>query len=142
MSAWWKKELSYTSVKTLYPFLCDQLLTVELGWTVCPIQNKIFNQCQTDLSWTDIITWNTTVAMFSRRATVAYDAVNVSILSVESITDPIPTAVNISDFKLYCDIVLAPVPATLNMTANESIYENSCTDFSAGFGLCFILRLY
>lgn len=109
---------------------------------MCPIQNKIFNQCQTDLSWTDIITWNTTVAMFSRRATVAYDAVNVSILSVESLTNPIPTAVNISDFKLYCDIVLAPVPATLNMTANESIYENSCTDFSAGFGLCFILRLY
>jgi hypothetical protein len=115
---------------------------VDAGWTVCPYENKIFNQCQTNLSWTDTITWNTTVAMFSRKATVAYDAVNISILSVESITAPIPTAVNMSDFKLYCDIVLGPVPTTLNITASEQTYENSCTDFSVGFGLCFLLRLY
>lgn len=103
---------------------------------------KILNQCQTDLSWTETITWNTTVAMFSRKATVAYDAVNISILSVESITAPVATPVNISDFKLYCDIVLASVPATLNISASESTYENACTDFSVGFGMCFILRLY
>ncbi len=80
--------------------------------------------------------------MFSRRATVAYDAVNISILSIESITPPVPTPVDISDFKFYCDIVLASVPPTLNITANESAFENACTDFSVGFGLGFILRLY
>lgn len=80
--------------------------------------------------------------MFSRKATVAYDSQNISILSIESITAPIPTAVDISDFKLYCDIVLAPVPATLNISANESSYEISCTEFNVGFGLSFLLRLY
>lgn len=142
ISAWSKRELSYSSVKISVPFLCDRVLTMEAGWTVCPYQNKIVNQCQSDLSWTSTIRWNTTVAMFSRKATVAYDAVNVSILSVESITAPVPIPVDISDFKLYCDIVLASVPTTLNITADEPTYENACTDFSVGFGLCFILRLY
>jgi hypothetical protein len=112
------------------------------GLTICPFLNKYTNTCQTDLSWTSTITWNTTVAMFSRRATVAYDAVNISILSVESITDPVPTPVDIKDFQLYCDIVFAPVPTTLNITASEPTYENSCTDFSVGFGLGFLLRLF
>jgi len=128
--------------KDLFSFLQDQLLTRKVGMTICPYLNKILNSCQTDLSWTSTIKWNTTVAMFSRKATVAYDAVNISILSIESISDPIPTPVDIKDFQLYCDIVFASVPPTLNITANESTYENSCTDFSVGFGFGFILRLY
>lgn len=82
------------------------------------------------------------MAMFSRKATVAYDSQNISILSIESITAPVPYAVPISDVKLYCDIVLASVPTTLNISANESSYENSCTEFNVGFGLCLVLRIY
>jgi hypothetical protein len=82
------------------------------------------------------------VAMFSRKATVAYDAVNISILSIESITAPISTPVDIADFKLYCDIALASVPTTLNISANETSYENACTDLAVGYGLSFLLRLY
>lgn len=73
---------------------------------------------------------------------MAYDSQNISILSIESITAPIPTAVDILDFKLYCDLVLAPVPATLNISANKSSYETACTGYGVGFGLSFLLRLY
>lgn len=104
--------------------------------------NQYLNSCQTDLNWTSTITWNTTVAMFSRRATVAYDAVNISILSIESITDPIPTPVDIKDFQLYCDIIFASVPADLNITRSKQTFEDACTGFSVGFGLGFVLRLY
>ncbi len=79
--------------------------------------------------------------MFRRKATVAYDSQNISILSIDSISPPEPTPVDISDFRLYCDIVLAPVPKTLNISAPQN-YEDSCTRFNVEFGLSFLLRLY
>ena len=80
--------------------------------------------------------------MFDRQATVAYDSQNISILSIESINAPVPTPVNIVDFKLWCDLVLAPVPSTLNMTANETTFEDAGTNFDIEFSFAWILRLY
>lgn len=80
--------------------------------------------------------------MYSRQATVAYDSQNVSILSILSITEPNPYPVPMADFKLWCDIVLAPVPTVLNMTANETTFDNGGTNFDVEYGLSYFLRLF
>jgi hypothetical protein len=80
--------------------------------------------------------------MYNRLATVAYDSQNISILSIESITPPEPYRVPIEVFQLYCDIVLAPVPAVMNMTANSTAFEDEGTNFNLEFGFGFLLRLY
>lgn len=80
--------------------------------------------------------------MYSRLATVAYDSQNISILSIESITPPVPYPVPMEVFQLYVDIVLAPVPTIMNMTANQTAFENEGTNFNIEFGFGFLLRLY
>jgi hypothetical protein len=80
--------------------------------------------------------------MYSRIAKVAYDSQNVSILEIMTITPPTAVPVPVSDFVQWCDIVLAPVPPTLNMTANETDFEISATNFNVEFSIGFLLRLY
>jgi len=117
-------------------------LTYRLGWTICPEPTYLAGKCQQDKSWSDEIKWNTTVSMFSRLATVAYDRQNTSILSVESISDPVPVAVNGAAFALYTAIIMAPVNQTLNRTEDAKGYEYAATTFTFGFGIGYILRLY
>jgi hypothetical protein len=80
--------------------------------------------------------------MYNGLATVAYDSQNISILSIESITSPTPYRVPIEDFQVYCDIVLAPIPPVMNMTANQTAFEDEGTNFNIEFGFGFLLRLY
>lgn len=128
----------------LFPSLVDRVInsSCDAGWSICPLVTNLLKMCQKDLSWTETIRWNTTVAMFNRKATVAYDSQNISILSVESITAPEPYRVPIEDFQVYCDIVLAPIPPVLNMTANQTAFEDAGTNFNIEFGFGFLLRLY
>jgi hypothetical protein len=81
--------------------------------------------------------------MYSRQATVAYDYENISILSVESISDPVSVPVNMTAFQIYTDTVLAPVPELLNLSANGSTsFANACTGFDVAYGIGYLLRLY
>jgi hypothetical protein len=117
-------------------------MTDVLGWTVCPMITYLSNECQSDLTWTDTINWNTTVTMYSRKASVAYDSQNISILSIESISEPISYPVPVADFQLYCSIVLAPIPTVLNMSANSTAFDNSGTNIDVEYSISFLLRLY
>lgn len=112
------------------------------GWTVCPLDNWLAGDCQSNLTWTETINWNTTVSMYSRKATVAYNTQNISILNVESISQPIPYPVPVSVFEQYCDLVLGSVATTLNMSANATEYENAATSFDVEYSISFLLRLY
>jgi hypothetical protein len=102
----------------------------------------LFGQCLKDLSWASSIHWNTSVTMYSRLATVAYDSQNISILSVETITPPAAVPVPAAAFAIWCNIVLAPVPSVLNLTGNETEFENGATSYNVEYSLSFLLRLY
>jgi hypothetical protein len=117
-------------------------MTNVLGWAVCPMITYLLNECQSDLTWTDTINWNTTVTMYSRKASVAYDSQNISILSIESISEPISYPVPVADFQLYCSIVLAPIPTVLNMSANSTVFDDSGTNIDVEYSISFLLRLY
>jgi hypothetical protein len=80
--------------------------------------------------------------MYSRQATVAYDSQNISVLGVLSITEPTSYPVPVAVFQLWCDIVLAPVPTVLNMTANETTFDDGGTNLDVEYSLSYLLRLF
>ncbi|KAM7217471.1 hypothetical protein V8F06_007102 [Rhypophila decipiens] len=113
-----------------------------IGWTICPEEAVFANSCQVDKRWTDDVKWNTTVSAFSRRATVAYDRANISILSVESVSEPVQVKFDSSYLSLYINLVLNPIDPVLNWTNDNKTYSYSAERFAFTYGLSFLLRLY
>ncbi len=68
--------------------------------------------------------------MCSRRATVAYDRQNVSILSVESMSPATQIAVPGLPFKIYTEIIMGQVSPTLNRTQDASGFSLSATQYT------------
>jgi len=113
------------------------------GWTICPEPLYNARLCQNDTSWTDgVVRWNTTVSMFSRRATVAYDRQNVSIVSVEAITEPVQIAAESEAFALYCAVIMSSITNNISYSGDPKAYGFSSSVFAFGYGISFILRLY
>ena len=73
--------------------------------------------------------------MYSRRATVAYDRQNVSILSVESMTPPTEIQVPAMPFDVYTEIIMGSVSQNLNRTKDPTGYAMSSTQFTFGYGV-------
>lgn len=86
--------------------------------------------------------WNTTVSAFSRRATVAYDRANISIISVERVSEPIQVKVDSTYSSLYMNLVLNPIDPVLNWTQDNRTYSYSANRFAFTYGVGFLLRLY
>jgi len=100
--------------------------------------------CQTEpeKSWASNVKWNTTVSLFSRLATVAYDRHNLSILSVERLSEGAPVKINKTDALLYMNVVMAPIDPVLNFTSDNATYAYSAARANALMGLSFLLRMY
>ncbi|KAK3313249.1 hypothetical protein B0H66DRAFT_538318 [Apodospora peruviana] len=144
-------QLEYNSIEAVDPdFTWDRnetgndctMFGQAMGWTICPEPLFGNGACQTDQSWTDNVKWNTTVSAFRRRATVAYDRANISILSVESVSDLMPGKVKGSDYWLYANLVMAPIDKTMNWTESNDKYSYSAVRFAFQYGLGFLLRFY
>ncbi|KAK3384855.1 hypothetical protein B0H63DRAFT_471765 [Podospora didyma] len=125
-------------------YICQREVgnSMYFGWTICPDAGVAARTCQADQTWTNDVRWNTTVSMFSRMATVAYDRSNISILSVERMSDPEPVKINGSDSSLYMNIILSPIDKLLNWTAQNETYAYSAARFDFTYGIAFLLRLY
>jgi hypothetical protein len=80
------------------------------------------------------------MSLFKRYATIAYDANNFSIISIESISAPVSIPVNKSDYETFFSIVLAPIPQQLN--SSDPTFQDSVTSYTEQFGLGWILRTY
>lgn len=82
------------------------------------------------------------MSVFSRRATVAYDRANISILSVERVSDPVPLKIDSTYASLYLDLALNPIDEALNWTQDNATYSYSASRFAFAYGLGYLLRLY
>jgi hypothetical protein len=89
----------------------------------------------------NVTDWGVKVSLFQRFATVAYDRLNVSILTIESISAPTVLPIPAKDFKQYHEIVLGSIPETpLNSTAPG--FSGYAVSYTAQYGLGWLLRLY
>jgi len=93
-------------------------------------------------SWTSNVRWNTTVSLFSRLATVAYDRGNLSIISVERLSEPAPVKVNKTEALLYMNVAMAPIDPVLNYASDNATYAYSAARAAFSMGLSFLLRMY
>lgn len=98
----------------------------------------------------------TTTSMYKRYATVAYDAKNLSILSIERLSQPQATAIDADIIRTYFGIVMEDQPAFANSTApafasdnsttpvfkGNSEAANACTSYTVQYGIFWILSLY
>lgn len=82
------------------------------------------------------------MSLFSRRATVAYDRNNISIVSVERLSDAIAVKLNKTDALLYMNVIMAPIDPVLDFAADRSTYTYSAARANLMIGISFILRLY
>src|SRR2546423_14670306 len=84
----------------------------------------------------DTFDQSTSLSMFKRNATVAYDGRNFTILGTESISPPEPVAIGnlAADLKRIHDKALN---ATSNGTSDDTAMANALV-----FQLCWVLRLY
>jgi len=73
---------------------------------------------------------------------VAYDRANISIMSVESVSDPIQVKIDGTYASLYTQLVLSPIAQTLNWTQSPDLYAYTANKFAFTYGLSFLLRLY
>src|SRR5579859_340885 len=92
------------------------------GWSVCPTPLYESGRCIADLSWTNALEQSTSLLVFKRYATTAYDGRNFSILSVESISSPEPTYISPIDMRTIFAFVLSP---GLNATSDDTEASNS-----------------
>jgi hypothetical protein len=82
--------------------------TNSLGWSVCPSILYAAGRCFNDMSWTDSLQQGTSLSVFKRYATTAYDGRNLSIRSVESISGPQPSELNPVDLRTVFTAILTP----------------------------------
>ncbi|KAH0559350.1 hypothetical protein GP486_004138 [Trichoglossum hirsutum] len=110
------------------------------GWSVCPSSLFDRGRCFDDTGWATIPEQNTSLSLFKRYATVAYDRNNFSILSVESISDPSLVPLVVQDYRNIYERVFAPVPKDLNTLALG--FNDSATTYTMQAGIGWTLRLY
>jgi hypothetical protein len=118
-----------------------------LGWSVCPSRLYYASLCKEDTSWTKTLDQITTMSLYKRYATVAYDPRNLSILSVMSVTDPTPIdsdaafsmARNLSEIYAL-GLELFPLPPLFNSSSQD--FADAATIFSSQFDIGWALRLY
>jgi hypothetical protein len=72
--------------------------------------------------------------MYSRRATVAYDRQNISIIGVENLSPATQIEVPATPFRVYAYIIMGSISQTLNRTSDPSGYGLSAAQFSFGYG--------
>lgn len=111
------------------------------GWSICPTRVFDVHKCQENLTWTQSLDQTTSVSIYKRYATTAYDFKNMSILSVESVSSPVQEKADPKDFNSFLGIVLAPVPKILNFS-DTAIFKSSATRYAAQYSLGWVLRLY
>ncbi|KFY56117.1 hypothetical protein V497_06501 [Pseudogymnoascus sp. VKM F-4516 (FW-969)] len=127
------------------------------GWTVCPKDVGV-GDCGKNTTWTEKypMDQSTTTSMYQRYATVAYDAKNMSILSIERLSSPKVTPVDAEIIRTYFDIVMKDQPAFANSSApafsinnsSKPVFEDnseaadSCTSYMVQYGIFWILSLY
>jgi hypothetical protein len=72
--------------------------------------------CQSDTSWTNKPDASVAMSLYQRNATVAYAKSNFSILSIESMTDPIPAANEhlVADYEKVFRLMYPPVKDILS----------------------------
>jgi len=93
------------------------MLTLLLGWSVCP--SSIYDQksCFNNTSWQHKLDQTTVLAARRRFATVAYSGANFSILSLEQISDP--------DGDIFLDAKLAEAAISGILTSASHSNETS-----------------
>jgi hypothetical protein len=126
----------------LYMCIRQVGLSMYIGWTACTTAIYLKGQCQSDTSWTDVVEWNSTVNMYRRNATVAYDRYNISILGIQSITPPEIIKLEASNIAIFSSIVMSPVNQTPNRTASAELFGLSAAAYTFGYGGGYIFRLY
>jgi hypothetical protein len=104
------------------------------GWSICPTSLYQSGKCYTDKNWTYALDQSTSLNVFKRYSTVAYDAANLSILSVESITTPQVVTINPEQFRTIFSTIFTPAA---NVTSDDSEMTNALL-FQTGW----LLRLY
>lgn len=93
---------------------------LNLGWSVCP--TGIVGDCLRNTTWAIPLQQTTSMKTFKRYSTVAYDARNLSILSVESISSPEQVVLDSSDLSLIFSAVLTPTP---NISTTDTAMINA-----------------
>lgn len=104
------------------------------GWSVCPSNLYNFGRCFDDTDWTLALQQTTSMLLYKRYATVAYDSRNLSILSVESVSTPELARIDADAVREVATAVFMPGP---NATSDDTEMVNSLL-----FGIGFALRLY
>ena len=104
------------------------------GWSVCPSNLYNAGRCFNDMDWTLTLQQTTSMLLYKRYATVAYDSRNLSILSVESVSTPEPAPIDADAVREIATVVFMPGP---NATSDDTEMVNSLL-----FGMGFALRLY
>lgn len=125
----------------LYICAASDGLQMNVGWTICPSALATANTCSENTTWTEALDQSTTVAMYKRYATTAYNLKNVSIMSIESISAPEQSKIDPSDFTFFCDLVLGSIPKNLNYSDPVG-FNAGASRYTVQFGLGWILRLY
>lgn len=84
--------------------------------------------------------WSFQVYLFERFATVAYDGVNSSIVSIESIGPPRAIPIEPSDFERYHSLALASIPKVMN--TSDPHFSSAANSYTAQYGMTWLLRVY
>lgn len=113
--------------------------------SICPSYLFNYGLCLNDTSWTAQPDVSTVLNIHKRYATVAYDVNNFSILSIESISGPIPSSPTfvtetVGNLTHLCSLVFSAIPKSFNTSdPNFSTYASAWSDY---WLLSWALRLY
>lgn len=103
------------------------------GWSVCPSILYSTGSCYSNTNWTTPLQHTTSLDILKRYATVAYDRQNLSIIAIETISDPETEIIDPSDFR---SIVTKALSQDLN-GSNDDIAMSESLVYQLGF----VLRL-
>ncbi|KAI9786498.1 MAG: hypothetical protein M1839_006958 [Geoglossum umbratile] len=123
-------------------FLClaSSETKILAGWSVCPSTLDDHGSCFNDTTWAGKLDQSTSLSLFKRYATVAYDRNNFSIRSIESISPPSAEVLVAQDFTKVYKAVFAPIPEQLNPSASD--FKGFAAIYSLQVGIGWTLRLY
>lgn len=115
-------------------YSCKRNQLTGIGWSICPTSLFRTGTCYTNKTWSYRLDQSTSMNVFKRYSTVAYDATNLSILSVESVTAPQVVTIDPQEFRTIFSTVFTP---TTNLTSDD-------TEMTTGllFQIGWLLRLY
>ena len=118
---------------TLKAGFLSNILCPDLGWSVCPSDLYLTGNCFSDTNWFYSLQQTTSLNVFKRYSTVAYDRRNLSILSIESISRPEPVGINSTDLHRAFSFTLTPGS---NATSDDTELTNALL-----FQIGWVLRL-